>query len=217
MRNPTPLVRGKEMTDQADTDLLLDKASMGDAQAVEQLFAQHRDRLRRMIKLRLDDQLSARLDTSDVIQETLLLAHRQLPRYLADRPIPFYPWLRRICWGRLLDLRDAHLTAKKRSVHREDQRAMPLSDKSAVQLVDRLLAREVSPSRMMIQAELRQRVFEALDQIRDSEREVLELRFLEDMSLSDTAATLGISEGAVSMRQLRALLQIRQVLRACDE
>ena len=205
------------MTNKPDTDTLLEMASVGDSQAVEQLFVRHQVRLRRMIGTRIDNRLSPRMDPSDVIQETLLLAHRQLPKYLAERPIPFYPWLRRICWERLLDLHDAHLTAEKRSVRREAGIAIPLLDHSAAQLADCLVANEISPSKAMVRDEMKQRVRGALDQIGDTEREVLVMRFLEEMSLAETAATLGVSEGAVSMRQLRALLKIRQVLGENDE
>ncbi len=196
-----------------DTEMLLDRADAGDEQAVEALFDRHRSRLRRMVMVRLDSRVSQRLEPSDVIQEALLVASQRLPAYLADRPVPFYPWLRRICWERLVDLYDQHVVAEKRTVRRE---ALPLADNSAVQLVDRLLATEVSPSKTMLQDEMRQRVRKALDELPASDREILLMRFLEEMSLSETAASLDISPGAVSMRQLRALIKFSgRPLRAC--
>ena len=194
-----------------DTDILLKRVDDGDIKAIDELFDRHRSRLRRMINVRLDARVSPRLEPSDVIQETLLVASQKLPRYLVERPIPFYPWLRRICWERLVDLHDRHVVAKKRSVHREVGQ-LRLADKSAMQLIDRIVGAEVSPSKNMVQAEIRERVRLALGELPSTDREILVMRFLEELSLQESADALGISEGAVSMRQLRALLRLRSEL-----
>ncbi len=74
-----------------DTDHLLRNAAAGDTAAIERLLERHRERLRRMIALRLDDRLAARVDASDVVQEALADAARKLADYARDRPLPFYP------------------------------------------------------------------------------------------------------------------------------
>jgi RNA polymerase sigma-70 factor (ECF subfamily) len=79
-----------------DTDQLLDNASRGDGAARARLLDRHRQRLRHMIALRLDRRLAARIDPSDVVQEALIVADRQLDRYLREQPLPFYPRLRQI-------------------------------------------------------------------------------------------------------------------------
>ena len=68
-------------------------------QRLAQIFAKHQNRLRWLIQLRLDPRLYARVDPSDVVQETMKDAHARLPEYLADPQLSFYPWLRRIAWG----------------------------------------------------------------------------------------------------------------------
>src|SRR5437868_2984584 len=117
-----------------DTDELLDRACQGDGAARQQLLARHRQRLRRMIALRLDRRLAARVDPSDVVQETLAEADRKLGKYLADRPLPFYPWLRQIAVERLAKLHRSHLRADRRSADREETGLRPLSDESALPL-----------------------------------------------------------------------------------
>src|SRR5262245_34708786 len=77
-----------------DTEHLLDRAAEGDATARDQLLERFRRRLRRMVAVRFDPRLAARVDPSDVVQESLAEASAQLNRYLRDRPLPFYPWLR---------------------------------------------------------------------------------------------------------------------------
>ena len=99
-----------------DTDHLLAAASQGDRIARGRLHDRHRRRLRRMVALRLDRRLAARVDPSDIVQDALVDADRGLDEYLSTRPIPFYPWLRRMVWDRLADAYRRHLRAGQRSV-----------------------------------------------------------------------------------------------------
>src|SRR5437016_4375861 len=116
-----------------DTDRLIELASQGDRGAGEQLLVRHRSRLRKMISLRLDRRMAARIDPSDVVQEVLAEAAQKLPDYLRERPLPFYPWLRKIAWERLVDLYRQHVQAQKRSVKREEPGVLNLPDQSAVE------------------------------------------------------------------------------------
>jgi RNA polymerase sigma-70 factor (ECF subfamily) len=165
-----------------------------------------------MVALRLDRRLAARVDPSDVVQDVLLDAAQGLDDYLRERPVPFYPWLRQLAWDRLIDLHRRHLHSQKRSVKREQPLAAHLSDESAMQLADRVLAGQSSPSDRAIRRELRQRLRAALDQLAEADREVLVLRHLEQLSTRETAAVLGIREGAVKTRHLRALERLRALL-----
>jgi RNA polymerase sigma-70 factor, ECF subfamily len=199
------------MSDDDQTNELLQRAAAGEDSAGQRLLLRYRDRLRKMVGVRLDARLAARIDPSDVVQETLIDAAGLLPRYLPERPLPFYAWLRQIAVRRLDRLHRRHLHARKRSVGREQ--AMPqLSDQSVLQLASQIVAGGSSPSRQAIRAEQRRRVRTALTQLDERNREVLVLRFLEGLSLGDSADILGISEGAVSMRQLRALERLRELL-----
>ena len=179
--------------------------------AREELLQRFRGRLRQMIAVRLDKRILARIDPSDVIQETFVIAHRRFDDYFSSRPVAFYPWLRRLAWERVLELHDRHVRAEKRSVLREKAR-IGLPDESAMRLVDRVARTELDPASEAIRQEARRRLREGLDQLPDTDRDVLVLRFLEEMSLEEVAEVLGISQGAVSMRQLRALMRLKQVL-----
>jgi RNA polymerase sigma-70 factor (ECF subfamily) len=64
--------------DDADHELLV-KARKGCESAVAELFARHRERLRNAILLRLDRRVAARIDASDVLQETYMEVARRLP------------------------------------------------------------------------------------------------------------------------------------------
>src|SRR6478752_2493987 len=114
-----------------DTGELVDRAAGGDAAARQQLLARHRARLRRMVAVRLDRRLAARVDASDLVQESLADAARGLDAYLKERPLPFYPWLRRFAWERLVEANRRHLQARRRSVAREERLDLHLPDQSA--------------------------------------------------------------------------------------
>ena len=193
-----------------DTDDLLNRAAAGDPSAPGALLARHRRRLVRMVSLRLDPRLAARVDPSDVVQDALAEAGRRLPAYLHDRPLPFYPWLRQFAADRLADLYRRHVRSARRAVDREDPGGLP--DWSAEELADRILAREQCPSEDARRAELRERVRAALRRLPGPDREALTLRFLEELPAGEVAAVLGLSEAAAKKRVLRALERLRAVL-----
>ena len=87
-----------------NVEQLLMRAAQGEEAAVTELLGGYRDRLRKMVTSRLDSRLVARIDPSDVVQETLIVAAGNLPRYAREQPLPFYPWLRRLALQRLIDL-----------------------------------------------------------------------------------------------------------------
>src|SRR3954466_5551695 len=136
-----------------DTSALLASAAAGDAHARDRLLGRHRDRLRRMVAVRLDGRLAPRVDPSDLIQETLAEAAVRLSDFLRERPLPFYPWLRQIAWDRLVAAHRRHLHAGRRSVARGRPWSVALPDESAGQLADRLVAGGTSPSGRLIRTE----------------------------------------------------------------
>jgi RNA polymerase sigma-70 factor (ECF subfamily) len=155
----------------------------------------------------MDRRLAARVDPSDVVQDALAEADRRLTDYLVREPLPFYPWLRRLALDRLGDLYRHHIRAGKRSVRREEEQALP--DESALELARRLLAPGSSPSKHLLRKELHARVRQALHGLTERDREVLVLRHLEHLSVRQTAEVLGLTEGAVKSRHLRAVERLR--------
>jgi RNA polymerase sigma-70 factor (ECF subfamily) len=200
-----------------DADELLMRAGRGEGAARHQLLAMHRDRLRRMVAVRMARRLAARLDPSDVVQEALADAGQRLDEYLRDRPMAFYPWLRHFAWERLVDMHRRHIQGQGRSVTREQARDAGLPDASSAALVDRLVGSGTSPSQRLIRAELRERVQAALARLGPRDREVLVLRHLEGLSTAEVAAVLDLSPGAVMTRHTRALVRLRALLEDSSE
>jgi RNA polymerase sigma-70 factor (ECF subfamily) len=194
-----------------DTEKLLGLVAAGDEAARGQLLQLHRDRLRRMIAVRADPRLTARVDPSDVVQETLAAAADRLDAYLRNRPLAFYPWLRQLAQDRLGALYRRHVQARRRSVTREKGH-LGLPDESAMALADRLVARQSSPSAHIQREEQRARVQRALAALPDMDREILVLRLLEELPVNEIGDVLGMTPGAVRTRQARALVRLRGLL-----
>jgi RNA polymerase sigma-70 factor (ECF subfamily) len=202
------------MTDTgATTDDLLRRAKAGDAAALGALFAHYRDRLRQMVRLRLDRRVAGRLDASDVLQDAYLDMARRFPEYAAAPAVPFYVWLRALTGQRLIDLHRQHLGAKKRDAGQEVslyRGALPQT--SSASLAQRLLAGLTSPTQAAVRAEMQLQLQDALNGLDPMDREVVVLRHFEELNNVEIAAVLGIEPSAASKRYLRAIRRLKAVL-----
>ena len=200
-----------------DTEELLARAEAGEPGAVDLLFSRQRPRLRQMVAVWMDPQLSRRLDPSDIVQEAFVDAHRHLPDYLRERPLPFYPWLRQFAWNHLIDLHRRHVVARRRSVLREDPRGISLSEESMERLVRRLGTGQSDPGQRAIREEMRERVRVALETLPPQDREILVMRHLEQLPIKDIAVIQKVAEGTVKSRHFRALEKLRRLLADQEE
>jgi RNA polymerase sigma-70 factor, ECF subfamily len=199
--------------DQDETVELLRRAGAEDVHARGELFARHKERLRRMVQLRLDRRLQGRLDASDVLQEAYLEFSRSLAQYLRDPSMPFYLWLRMITTRKLQALHRRHLGTKARNAARQvslHPGATPAA--SSVSLAAQLLGRYTTPSQAAVRIELQMRVQDALNAMEPIDREILSLRHFEQLTNSEIAQVLEITETAASYRFLRALRRLRDIL-----
>lgn len=194
------------------TETLLRRAATDDSSAVSQLMKHYRSRVRKLVTIRMDQRLTARIDPSDVVQETLLEAARKLPKYLRHPDVPFYPWLRALAINRLIDFHRQHLGAQRRNVRREEPWTPTLSNESAMQLADRLISSASSPSRRAERNELRQQVRLALERLPDQQREILVMKYLEELSSTEIASVLGIPDRTIRRRHRQAVEQLADLL-----
>ena len=193
-------------TEFTSTEELLHRVETGDLEAIERLLKSQRVRLHKMVAVRLDKRLVQRIDASDVVQEVLLKASGRLIEYARTRPLPFYPWLRQLAWEQLVDLHRRHVTSHKRSVNREQSFSLP--DESAMQLANQLGMSQTSPSNKLIRVELITRLHQALEKLDEDVREVLMMRYMEELSTPEIAAILGVSSRTVQLRHRRGLEQL---------
>jgi RNA polymerase sigma-70 factor (ECF subfamily) len=195
--------------DPDDLALMLQRARAGDRAAFDELFRRYSHELRQAIGLRLDRRLQARLDVSDVLQDTFLEAVRRLPGYFQGPEVSFRLWLRWLARHRLLVLHRQHLGTGMRSVRRE--LALLPADSSAA-FLHGLAGGGPSPSQAIGAVERAEQLRQALEQLDDDEREVILMRHFEHLANRDIAWLLGLSESAAHKRYARALLRLRGIL-----
>jgi RNA polymerase sigma-70 factor (ECF subfamily) len=168
-----------------------------------------------MVHLRMDRRLRARVDASDVIQETFAEASRRLNDYVKNPSVTFFVWLRYLAAQQLQMLHRHHLKVQARDARRE----VSLYDgglpeaKSEV-MAAQLLARLTSPSMAAAKVEMKARLLAALDMMDPIDREVLALRHFEQLSNTETAQVLGITTTAACNRYVRALERFRPIVAA---
>jgi RNA polymerase sigma-70 factor, ECF subfamily len=198
--------------DARETEALLADAKGGDAGAVNQLLEGHRDAVRRMIDLRMDQVLKRRVDASDIVQEVLIEANRRLRDYMLDPVMPFHLWLRQMAKDRLIDAHRRHRQAGRRSMDREQPLAVASPDQSSINLAAQLRDQQLTPAAAAAWAELQRRFEAACGQLDDQDREIVLMRHFEHLANNEAAESLGLSPQAASMRYLRAMRRLRKLL-----
>ncbi len=198
---------GSELTQE-----LLRQVGTGDSDAVNRLMERHRQALRRMVQLRLDRALGARVDASDIVQDVLWEASRRLGDYLRDAKVPFHLWLRELAKDHVIDAHRRHRKAQRRSVDREQAQAPQFAEHSSLDLAAQLRDNELTPAAATIRKELEGRFLAALDQMEEEDAEIVLMRHFEQLSNTEAAQALGLSPAAAGMRHLRALRRLRAIL-----
>lgn len=199
-------------TDEKTEQLLLG-AKEGNADAVNRLIERHRDAVLRMVQMRLDHKIRRRVDVSDVVQDVMIDASRRLQDYIANPVMPFHLWLRHIAKDRIIDAHRRHRASQKRSVDREQGLAVPgADDHSTMDLAAHLCDGELTPAAAATQREMAQRVEAAITDLGEQDGEIIIMRHYEQLSNQEVAQALGLSEPAASMRYLRAVRRLREML-----
>jgi RNA polymerase sigma-70 factor, ECF subfamily len=196
-----------------ETADLLERARAADSAALTELFTRHRERLRRMVEMRLDRRLQARVDASDVIQDAFLEVAQRLEEYLSKPTVPFFLWMRLVVGERLMNLHRHHLGAQMRDAGREVslyRDALPAASSAA--LAAQLLGKHTSPTQAAVRAERLLRLQDAVNLLDPLDREVLSLRHFEHLTRAETAKVLGIEESAAAKRYIRALKRLKDTL-----
>lgn len=198
--------------DSEQTRELLQSASTGDDSAINQLLNRHREAVRRMVQMRMDRAVAARVDASDVVQDVMLEANQRLQDYVQNPSMPFHLWLRQLAKDRLIDMHRRHRGAQRRSVDRERSLNAAYSEQSSLDLAAQLRDHELTPAAATIRRELEERFLVALAELAEDDREIIIMRHHEHLSNSEVAEALDLSTAAAGMRYLRALRRLRDVL-----
>ena len=204
--------------EQQQTDILLKQAVDGDDAAVNQLLDRHRNSLRQLIRMRLDQKIQKRIDVSDVLQDVLIEANRRLTRYLNDPVMPFHLWLRQIARDRIIDAHRRHRVSAKRSVDREQQMVAPRGyDQSSIHLASLLGDQQLTPAAAALQKEMARKVEAAISELDPKDCEIIVMRHYEHLTNQEISQALGLNEPAASMRYMRAIRRLKVILQGESE
>jgi RNA polymerase sigma-70 factor (ECF subfamily) len=195
------------------TQELLDQARDGESEAADRLFDRHRDALRRMVQMRLDKRIRQRVDASDIVQDVFIEANRRLTSYLENPVMPFHLWLRHMARDRIIDAHRRHRVSAKRSVDREQAMvAIGGMDRSTMELAAHLVDNEATPAAAAAMHELQARFEDAIGQLNEQDQEIVLMRHFEHLTNQEAAIALELTEPAASMRYLRAMRRLREML-----
>lgn len=186
---------------------LLAQAKAGQATALGTLLQWYVKYLTILASTQLDGRIRRRVSPSDVVQETLLAAHRDFHAFRGGSQGELLAWLRQILIHSLHRTTDRHVKAEKRDVRRDVSidHASERLEESACRLANRLPATIDSPSAAMQRRESAIEFANRLSDLSESYRDVIVLRILHGLSFDEIAERMGRTSGAVRMLWLRAL------------
>ncbi|MCA9080226.1 MAG: sigma-70 family RNA polymerase sigma factor [Planctomycetaceae bacterium] len=185
----------------------------GNVAVLAEVFDLYRDRLWQIVNFRMDIRLRGRVDADDVLQEAYLDAEKRIQHFNEETPETLFIWLRLITSQTLVDIHRRHLGTKIRDASRERSISGGWTSQSTTfSLSSHLLGHLTSPSQAALREELSKQLTIALDSMGELDREVLALRHFEELSNGETAKVLELSEQAASLRYVRALGRLKQIL-----
>jgi RNA polymerase sigma-70 factor (ECF subfamily) len=181
---------------------LIERARSGDQAALGELLEKYRGLLWRLADQGLDDRAAGRIDASDVVQQTCLSVHRLILKFDGQDPAQFVAWLRQIHENNIRNAARNQLHAAKRDVDREKR----------VPDADVYSDRRATPSQFVVRNEESDRLASAIEKLPPDEREALERRYLNDESMTDIAAAMGLTRSALVWLMNRAMTNLRKHL-----
>jgi RNA polymerase sigma-70 factor, ECF subfamily len=194
---------------------LIGRARRGSQSSLGSLLQQYRNYLVVLASMQIEKRLQPRVSPSDVVQETMLRAHKNFGQFRGTTEPELLAWLRQILVNNLAKFVEQHMLAARRDVRREVsiERIGAALEHSTIQLAQLVPATMKSPSMAVQQREEAVVLADRLAQLPDDYREVLVLRNLQGLPFDEVAQRIERSVGATRMLWLRAIEKLRSVYR----
>ena len=190
---------------------LLNRARTGDDAARDELFARCRTYVGVVARAEVESWLQAKVDASDLVQQTLLEAHREMDQFRGSTEGEWLAWLRRILSHNAVDFVRHYKGTAKRQINREVRMHAQTADNSLGRTLD-LSAGIETPSELVIRKEREIEIAEAISELAPDHQEVIMLRNLQRLPFNEVAERMGRSRPAVQMLWMRALRSLRKIL-----
>jgi RNA polymerase sigma-70 factor (ECF subfamily) len=192
-------------------DTMLDRVRAGSESELGPLLEVYRNYLTLLVRLQVGKRLRAKLDVEDVVQETFLEAHRSIHRFRGVTTREFLAWLRQIVAAVMANQIRHYYGTKRRDI-RLEQALVDDLNRSSMCLDGGLIAPGSSPSQQASRRELAVRLADALAELPEDYRTVIELRQLEDLPFPEVSHRMGRSIDSVKNLWVRALARLRRVV-----
>jgi len=201
-----------------NVEQLLREARSGHAEALGQLLQTYRNYLTVLATTQLDHRLRRRMSPSDLVQETMLAAHRDFDKFCGRSERQFLPWLRQILINCLHHAIETNVKSKMRDIRCEVslEHASAAFARSTSRLAEFVADPGPSPSAPMRQRERAIAFSNQLAKLRPQYRDVIVLRNLQGLPFEEIAQRMDRTVGAVRMLWLRAIEKLRQVYEPTD-
>lgn len=202
----------EQATPQAETNVaqLIEQARQGDPECRDRLFALCRNYLGFAARAQLESWLQVKVDASDLVQQTMLEAHRDFQRFQGDSEQEWLAWLRRILTHNVADYVRSYRGTAKRQVGREV--SLAAADTSFAPGVPEPAAPIGTPSQEFLKIDSELRLAAALAELPPDYQEVIMLRNLQRLSFNEVADRMGRSRPAVQMLWMRAIKKLQQAI-----
>ncbi len=195
-------VSGQSVAPESESRILLRQARVGEAEALGRLLLRLRPWMKVMAESMLGGGFTARVDASDLVQQTCLSVHRRIQQFTGEDVAQFLAWVREIHHCNIRDEVRRNVAASQRAVGRE----VPLEAMGPIASV------EASPERRLQLSEDSLRLVEATDGLPPAQKAVAILRYLEGWSVSEIAQHMSLTPDAVTSLLRRALIALRSRL-----
>jgi RNA polymerase sigma-70 factor, ECF subfamily len=206
-------LEGIAMDTALEPDELLRKAQNGGEDSLGALLESYRHYLDLLARVEVGRRLQAKLDAADLVQETLLEAFKNFPKFRGSCERQFVCWLRQIMAACLANLLRRYMGTKARDIRLEKQLADQL-DLSARRLDCGLMDGQSSPSRQASHREQAVLLANALQKLAPDYREVIILRHIESLTFPDISRRMDRSIDSVEKLWVRGLARLRQIMGA---
>lgn len=190
---------------------LLQRVKQHDVDALADYLVEIRSPLVTFIDRQLGPALRRKVEVDDIFQEVSVEAVRSLKEANFDHREPF-GWLCQIAERRIVDAHRRFFGAQKRDAGREVNLGTPGGGTHHAAIIDLLVASMTSPTQALSRKGREARLLEAIASLRDEQREVLRLRYIEGLATKDIAERLGKSDGSIRVMLTRSLDKLQQIL-----
>jgi RNA polymerase sigma-70 factor, ECF subfamily len=198
-------------SDDATVAGLLDRARKGDTAARDRLFAMCRNYLGIVARAHVESWLQAKVDASDLVQQTMLEAHRDFTRFHGATEGEWLAWLRQIVSHNAADFIRQYYKTAKRQAGRE-VRLGGNADNSSVLGLSGIAGDDETPSQQLVRKERELQMADALAQLSDDHREVIILRNLQRLPFDEVAKRMNRSRPAAQMLWMRAIHKLQEAM-----